>query len=763
MLGHGVKVTILALILGCESRSVPVGDGDSGGCSSSVLVVPTSSIVVTVPKGAPSPAEISIPVSNVGGEDALLAGYTLSGAGNATSVRIANAGAVIEAATTADLAAVISFEGELDLQGALTLHFVPAANALSNCPGGTSESVTVSVRSTRRQGRVDSAIAQPETLLARFRSGEVVAVDEQGMFDVPEGADPGAVTVAPEGADVPTIGGGAAAGTDDDDELVVDASNAACLLATLSSEMLLYSDPEAGLPCSQLESIGCLDGLEAVVASQLVEGGLEDSEDLLAATTDASACVSDWLARNVYEANLVSGASASPSGKRSGLTLTTSVDGDGKVSVSIRNEFFRSVTVVRWADEGDPTQLDSTWVHAAKTEFPEIIDYQDWKRYIEEPNTPGEETIGPYTPTASVEYISVFGPTFSTMDYPDDDLPFSDDAWMASLGYSAWDLVLTRVLEHLAGDVVADLIDRSECRKYVSETITEFVVAQLNDGDFSFSDLIRTALWDVGLDQDFYVSCFSGTELEDWMTADNLAVWFARTAAVTLTAGELGTNFVNTLLSLSYANQEERWEITYTETCDDEDGDGYDPESCGGPDCNDADHDISPAAAEACDLEDDNCDGFADDWDCWSTVTRYRDTETDAHCWSASGACAGYAREMDAFVVAATAVRGASELVQCSRETDHILVYQGDSDYQDLEDLYDCSLSIGFVFPSEPSLDASDTHFRRICPLYRFALDAGGQHLFSVGSENLDGWSCEKRVGYVLTDAACFSGSPDGC
>ena len=55
--------------------------------------------------------------------------------------------------------------------------------------------------------------------------------------------------------------------------------------------------------------------------------------------------------------------------------------------------------------------------------------------------------------------------------------------------------------------------------------------------------------------------------------------------------------------------------------CQDSDGDGYEDESCGGDDCNDADAAINPGAEEICDDELDNdCDGlidFKDEEDCF--------------------------------------------------------------------------------------------------------------------------------------------------
>jgi len=47
--------------------------------------------------------------------------------------------------------------------------------------------------------------------------------------------------------------------------------------------------------------------------------------------------------------------------------------------------------------------------------------------------------------------------------------------------------------------------------------------------------------------------------------------------------------------------------------CDDDDGDGYYDAVCGGTDCDDADANVNPGAAEILDAEDQDCDGYVDE------------------------------------------------------------------------------------------------------------------------------------------------------
>ena len=65
-------------------------------------------------------------------------------------------------------------------------------------------------------------------------------------------------------------------------------------------------------------------------------------------------------------------------------------------------------------------------------------------------------------------------------------------------------------------------------------------------------------------------------------------------------------------------------------TCIDEDSDGYGEGCALGPDCNDADENVSPAATEVCDGVDNDCSGTPDD-----------DLADAPSCSLSEGVCAG--------------------------------------------------------------------------------------------------------------------------
>ena len=62
----------------------------------------------------------------------------------------------------------------------------------------------------------------------------------------------------------------------------------------------------------------------------------------------------------------------------------------------------------------------------------------------------------------------------------------------------------------------------------------------------------------------------------------------------------------------------------FTTGCDDDDGDGYEDDACGGLDCDDSNASVNPGATEVCDYVDNDCDssideGFDQDNDGWLT------------------------------------------------------------------------------------------------------------------------------------------------
>jgi hypothetical protein len=127
--------------------------------------------------------------------------------------------------------------------------------------------------------------------------------------------------------------------------------------------------------------------------------------------------------------------------------------------------------------------------------------------------------------------------------------------------------------------------------------------------------------------------------------------------------------------------------------------------------------------------------------------------------------CAGYQREIFAFITARTPVPGTYRARQCSKLTDHIVVEFGSADYNALVRAnYDCSTELGYIFRN----GAPNNHpFVRQCPLYRFrytVAGGSGAHLFTRGADNVNGMVCEPPTrGVVLTEHPCFNGPPDGC
>jgi hypothetical protein len=176
------------------------------------------------------------------------------------------------------------------------------------------------------------------------------------------------------------------------------------------------------------------------------------------------------------------------------------------------------------------------------------------------------------------------------------------------------------------------------------------------------------------------------------------------------------------------------------------------------------------APVETCNGADDDGNGIIDDpWSCWRAIYRFRDA-AGARCLGPSTAapttCGGYALEIEAFIVAANPVPGTYRAVQCSRQTDHIVVEHGSSDYNSLSNAgYDCNLELGYVFRNGQA--PSNTPFARACPLRRFRYTVAGglgAHLFTRGPENLTGMTCEPPArGEVLTNNTCFTSMPSGC
>ncbi len=181
---------------------------------------------------------------------------------------------------------------------------------------------------------------------------------------------------------------------------------------------------------------------------------------------------------------------------------------------------------------------------------------------------------------------------------------------------------------------------------------------------------------------------------------------------------------------------------------------------------------------ETCNGRDDNCDGIIDDYDgidCWQGISRFQDASRPlaARCLGPDltppPTCAGYTREIEAFVVARSPVPGTYRAVQCSKLTDHILVEFGSADHNALAAAsYDCSLDLGYIYRLGQAPPSGTTPFANTCQLWRFRYTVSGTalgaHLFTRGADLLTDLTCEPPArGQVFTNFSCFAGTPAGC
>ena len=124
---------------------------------------------------------------------------------------------------------------------------------------------------------------------------------------------------------------------------------------------------------------------------------------------------------------------------------------------------------------------------------------------------------------------------------------------------------------------------------------------------------------------------------------------------------------------------------------------------------------------ESCNGIDDDGNGLIDDnHSCWVARYRFRDQATGARCWNSSptapSTCPGYQYEIEAWVAASTPIPATFPLAQRSRQTDHILVMQGSSDYQALIGAgYNCNLNLSYVWPPGEGPVAGSTLFSNTC------------------------------------------------
>jgi hypothetical protein len=176
----------------------------------------------------------------------------------------------------------------------------------------------------------------------------------------------------------------------------------------------------------------------------------------------------------------------------------------------------------------------------------------------------------------------------------------------------------------------------------------------------------------------------------------------------------------------------------------------------------------SRTPTETCNGVDDDGDGTVDNpLSCWRILYRFVNG-AGARCigatTSAPSACAGYAYEREAFVVAASAVPGSYALVQCSRMTDHILAEQGSPDAIALANMgYSCSGVLGYVFRSNPGRSPFGGGTCAIWR-YRYSVGSSGAHLFTTGSDSVSSMTCEAPSrGWAGSTVPCFGASAPGC
>lgn len=181
--------------------------------------------------------------------------------------------------------------------------------------------------------------------------------------------------------------------------------------------------------------------------------------------------------------------------------------------------------------------------------------------------------------------------------------------------------------------------------------------------------------------------------------------------------------------------------------------------------------------AEICDgLDNDNngtFDGYESGNDCWIMVYRWRHPLYYNHCLSTSSSsapspCSGYVYDRVAFIVPRYSVPGTFAAVQCSKAgSDHILVEQGSAAHSSLLSAgYSCSVTLGFPFRvgSQPNIPSP---WGLGCPIYRATRNTaiGGEHIFTIGADNLGGYTPEPPArGYAFDDNSfsCFSSPPAG-
>ncbi|MCK9639349.1 MAG: CHAP domain-containing protein [Prolixibacteraceae bacterium] len=175
---------------------------------------------------------------------------------------------------------------------------------------------------------------------------------------------------------------------------------------------------------------------------------------------------------------------------------------------------------------------------------------------------------------------------------------------------------------------------------------------------------------------------------------------------------------------------------------------------------------------ETCNGIDDNFDGIIDNLSsCWTTIYRFQDPNTGARCWNNTttppNGYKNYIYEIEAWVSPSYQLYNTFQLVQCSKQTDHILVEKNSSDYYSLINSgYQETANLGYVW-SNNGVSHSNIYFANsysVCKVYRFSytLVGGlGSHFFTRGADNVSNMKCEMPPRFeVITNHSIFTTSP---
>jgi hypothetical protein len=176
--------------------------------------------------------------------------------------------------------------------------------------------------------------------------------------------------------------------------------------------------------------------------------------------------------------------------------------------------------------------------------------------------------------------------------------------------------------------------------------------------------------------------------------------------------------------------------------------------------------------SEICNGIDDNSDGIIDNLgSCWVSIYRFKDPKSGARCWNNSAippsGCQDYIYEIEAWVCSSCQLPNTFQIVQCSKQTDHILVEKNSNDYNSLINSgYHETVNLGYVWRNN-SVSHSNNYFAigyKVCKVYRFSYTTTvgtGAHFFTRGADNLTNMNCELPARFeVITNQNIFNSPP---